>query len=91
MCSMVLLMGDLEEGREQRSEAITATGCEFDAKCQWQQEGGVDSFFSFFFASFGDFLASLLFSMSSVSNNFTSGFLQKFGPAGLLEQVMLCL
>ena len=34
MCSMVLLMGDLEAGREQRSEAITATGCEFDAKCQ---------------------------------------------------------
>ena len=44
MCSMVLLMGDLEEGREQRSEAITVNGCEFDAKCQWQQEGGVDSF-----------------------------------------------
>ena len=27
MCSMVLLMGDLEEGRQQRSEAMTVNGC----------------------------------------------------------------
>ena len=38
MCSMVLLMGDLEEGRQQRSEAMTVNGCEVDAKCEWQQD-----------------------------------------------------
>ena len=30
MCSMVLLMGDLEEGRQQRSKAIAANGCGLD-------------------------------------------------------------
>ena len=41
MCSMDVLMGDLEEGRQQRSEAMTVNGCEVDVKCEWQQEGGV--------------------------------------------------
>ena len=36
-----LLMGDLEEGKQQRSEAMTANGCDVDVKCEWQQEGGV--------------------------------------------------
>ena len=41
MCSMDVLMGDLEEGRQQRSEVMTVNGCEVDVKCEWQQEGGV--------------------------------------------------
>ena len=41
MCSMDVLMGDLEEGRQQRSEVMTVNGCEVGTKCEWQQEGGV--------------------------------------------------
>ena len=41
MWSMDVLMGELEEGRQQRSEVMTVNGCEVDTKCEWQQEGGV--------------------------------------------------